>query len=497
VFSNFSFAQKLVKTDQFILDPSIGGFEEQILSQYIEGIGLINLGKNKAETKGWNSYILELRKPDLETVWKTSLKVSLQENFLQMKVDKSRIALVSVLHNEKQKHSQLQVTFISLDDGSLLQEKILSEHDILPWQEDYDKGGVKQTFEWIILSGNARFTTPLEYRYNLSFSPDNQKSIAYRYDFSLPDLYAEAIIFDDQWQEEKRVTLPIDKGYLNSGIFINNTGKLFLLNSKEDGTVAVIQYDPIDKSSSFLEISPSNSLRNSFNFSFEDDNHILVSNLSYRNSQLSGLMFSKFNFEEKKIDWVKFQEISPTSQINDSLPFSSLQFTNKNFELVEVYKHSGSYTVIIENRDYFAAGNAFNYFGRDHIDFWKPRKGKILTGDLLILNFNSDQDLKWVKVVNKNQENASDEGISTSSIKSEIFEQELQILYAVGVGMATQLNLVRINIQSGHLNIFELPNQNNLVLVRNYTNWLDQKTLILAGKIKFKGKASLIIKYKL
>jgi hypothetical protein len=230
--TNFSFGQKLVKADQFIFDPSVAGFEEKILSQFIEDIGIVSLGKNRNENKGWFSYILELRKPDLESVWKTTLQVNDRENFLQMKVEESWIALLSVIHNEKQKQSQLQVTFFSLEDGTLLQEEILSEHTVQPWQQEYEKGAVKQNFENIILSGNKEFTTPLEYRYYLSSSPDNQKYLAYQYDFSQNDLFAEAIIFNEQWQEEKKIRLPIDKGYLNAGLYINNSGKIFLLNTR-------------------------------------------------------------------------------------------------------------------------------------------------------------------------------------------------------------------------------------------------------------------------
>lgn len=496
---SFAFGQKLVKADQFIFDPTITAYEKSILSVNLKEKGVLNLGKNSTGGKGGYSYTLELRKPDLQTVWETVFRVPAHENFLKMRVEDSRIALISVIHDEKQKQCQLQVTFYDMESGELMQEKILSENTIQPWQEVYEKGGIKQTFENIIESGYKKdFTTPLEYRYYVSFSPDNQKLLAYYFDFSQSELYAEAIIFNDQWEEEKRKRLPIDKGFLNSGISINNTGNLFLLNTKTDGTIAVIKVDPVSGNSDFLEISPSNSLRNSFNFSVEGNDHIIVSNLSYRNSRLSGLMFSRFNFKEKNIDWVKYHEISQTfNNAQDTTTKVQLTLENKNYELVEVYNNPDSKIFIIENRDYLAAGQALDYFGGDHINHRKPRKGKISTGDLIIMKFNIDQELNWMQAINKNQSNYSEEGLITLSFDSDLIDQELKILYAMDVGGATRLSHVTLNLSSGHLKTNELPNQHNLVLVRKYTHWQNPETLILAGKKGIKGKSSLILKYLL
>jgi hypothetical protein len=487
-----------IKSNPFFLDPSIAGNDENNLSEFVEGMGIINFGIHQLDGKNWSTYLLELRRPDLDVVWQTPVRVKSNENFLHLKVNDDQVGLISVLFDEKLKQSQLHLSLYNLEDGSLVKESVLSEHIIQPWQEEPDKGARKQNFENIILSGlKTEGVAPLEYRYYLTLSPDKEKLLAYRYDYSQQTLYAEATIFNNEWQEEKKVKLPIDKNFVNTGLFLNNSGKIFLLNSRSDGTIAVIKVNLIDNSSKYLEISPSNSLRNSFNLDFEDDDHLIISNLSYKNGQMAGLMFSKFNFKENQIDWIKHQDFHKNITVGKDTLNEVLDVDHKNFELVKVYLMDDSKTFILEHRDYIAAGQPFNYLGGDHISNWKPRKAKILTGDLLVLNFDAEQELNWLHVINKNQSNSSDEQLAHISYVSNILEGRINLLYATGIGSVSKLNYINFNIDSGDKKIQELPNLHHLVFIKNYTQWLSADRVVLVGKKGFKGKSALIIKYKI
>lgn len=488
------YGQSLITAKNFGVNTPFLEPEERILSEKIGKEGIISLAKNKGTTTGASFYLLEFYRPDLSLKWSTTVRIADQENILHLKVLNEQVVIYTVAHNEKQKTTKLQASIYNKFDGQPVSEKILLEHNIDSWFSADQKGAVKRDLNTIILSGSKKdYVTPLEYRYQIDYSPDDSLLLFYRYDFSKPILLAETYVFDQEHQLVKKAILPIDKGYINHELQLSPEGNIFILNTRSDGAVAVIHYNLEEKESRFLELSPSNSHRNHFRLEVDSKYKAVVSYLNYRENFLEGLTSAMFNFLDEKIEWVNHQELN---QPLDSLSTASGKESYKNYALLDRVSFMKGNLYFLEQREYVSTGKQLSSQNEEHVNYWKPGKSQLHLGNILVLYLNSDDSLEWVSLIPKNQVASSEEGLISIGFDYAVFENEIDILYGEGVGSLMKLNLVKID-STGKKIQKELPNEHNVILLRPYTHWLDDQTLIIAGKKGKSGKSSILLKYKI
>lgn len=493
--TDYTFGQRLMKAENFIINTPFLEPEERILSQRTGSEGIITIAKNKGTTKGASLYFLEHRKTDLSLKWSTPVRISDTENILHLKILDQQVVLFTVIHNERQKHTTLRADIYNKEDGQLITEKVLLEHDIDPWLASENKGAVVRNLDAYIISGsNKGYVTPLEYRYSLSFSPDSSLLLFYKYDFSEANLLAEGYVFDQSLTLVKNAVLPIDKGFINYGLSLSPEGNIYILNAKKDGTAAVIYYDLDQKSSRYLEISPSNTDRAHFSLMIEDEFHAILSYINLRGNLLGGLSYSRFNFQDNQIDWIHYQDLSKSL---DSLASNYGEtISRNNFELVHKTPAKDGYLFILEQREFLSPGQTYEPGIGDNKGFWKPGKGKVVAGNILLIFFDNENVFQWIRLIPKNQTAGSEEGLLSLSFNHKTFEENIQILYGIGIGSVSQLNHISIDWQ-GNIIKSELPNELNIILLRPYTQWLNNNEVIIVGKNGFGGKSSLILKYKI
>lgn len=493
-------AQQVQKSADFIVSTPFLEPEEIALSVKHQNNGIVNLGKSRGGTSGDSNYILEYRLSNLEVKWAVSLKLHEFENLLHLSIRKENVTVFTVKHDEKEGSSLLNTTTFNINNGVLTEEKLLIERRVEPWKSAYAKGSIKNDLISTILSGSKRgYVTPLEYKYHINLSPDSSKTLIYYYNFSKDNLLVEGKIFNTSLEQVNEASLPIDHGYVSSDLQINNKGNLYLLNTKEDGTIALVQYDLQKKDSKFLSIAPSNYQRNSFLLNLESDELAYVSNLSFNNNLLFGLMVSRFNFETNFVDSIYYYDfanppLQPGAEDSTAKP---IDIKPGNYELVQSEDLPFGKVFFIEQRDYLSAGQSFNTRKGDDKENWKPRKGRVLVGDLLLVSLDSLYKLKWTQTVHKRQSNISDEGLITSGFKHHVSDKKINILYAEGAGSASLLKHVSLDVLHGKRKEIILDNTYNLILLRPYTQWLNQKSLVIAGKKGFGGKSSMLVKYKI
>lgn len=493
-------AQQVLKTTDFIVSTPFLEPEEIALSLKHQNDGIVNLGKSKGGTSGESTYVLEYRLPNLEVKWSVSLRLHQSENLLHLSLQDETVTVFTVKHDEKERSSLLNTTTFNIDNGVLAEEKLLIERKIEPWKNAYGKGAIKNDFINTILSGSkSGYVTPLEYKYHINTSPDSSKILIYYYNFSKDNLLVEGKIYNSSLGLENEAKLPIDNGYLSSELQINDRGDLFLLNTKEDGTIALIQYDLQEKDSKFLSIAPSNYKRNSFLLNLESDDIAHVSNLSFSGNILSGLMISRFNFETSFVDSIYYYDFGnpPVQAGKEDSTMKPLEIKPGNYELVQSEDLLSGKVFFIEQRDYLSAGQSFDMKKGDDIENWKSRKGRVIVGDLLLVKLDSIYQMNWAQIVQKSQSNISDEGLITSGFKHYVSDKHINILYAEGVGSASMLRHLSFDILHGDRREIILDNAHNLILLRPYTQWLNQKSLVIAGKKGFGAKSSMLVKYKI
>lgn len=488
-----TYGQRLITAESFAINTPFLEPEERILSERVGKEGIISLAKNKGSSKGPSFYQLEFRRPDLSLKWSTSIRIADQENVLHLKVKDQQVIVYTVAHNEKQKSTSLQAAVYNIYDGEPVSEKILLKNEVNPWFSADQKGAVKRDFISLILSGSKKgYVTPLEYRYYMDYSPDGSLLLFYRYDFSKPNLLVEAYIFDEKHQIIKNAILPIDNGYINHGLHLSPKGNIYILNTRIDGAVAVVYFDLDEKASRFLEISSSNTRRAHFKLFVESEHNAVVSYLNYRENSLYGLSYARFNFKDEKIDWVNYHELHHRL---DSLSTASKQMPRKNYELINRASFKDGHLFFLEQREFLSPGKQFSIENGDHINFWKPGKSQLTLGNVLILYINSKDSLEWVKIIPKNQSASSEEGLLSIGFEWEVFEDEVKLLYAEGVGSVSKLTHIVVDYK-GKILEKELPNEQNIVFLRPYTHWFGELTLIIAGKKGQSGKSSVLLKYK-
>jgi hypothetical protein len=304
----------------------------------------------------------------------------------------------------------------------------------------------------------------------------------------------EAYVYDKELSLVKKATFPIDNGYINQGLSLSPNGNIYILNAKIDGSVAVVYYSLDDKTSRFLEISPSNSERAHFKLTVEDELNVLISYTNSKGNLLNGLSFSRFNFAEEKVDWIRFQQLT---QIIDSLSEATGEkISRNNFGIIHQTRTSNGTLFVLEQRDFQNPGRAYEPGGGDDKSFWRPGKSKLVLGDVLLLFFDNNNVLQWIRVISKSQTSGSEEGLISMGFNINVTEENINLLYAIGSGSVSQLNHVSID-WNGSINIYELPNQHNVILLRPYTIWIGKGEVVLVGKKGLSGKSSMILKYKI
>lgn len=490
-------AQQLVKEKSFIVQTPFLEPDGRKLSLLVKDSLLVNLGKSKGGSRGQSEYLLELRDRNLALQWQVSMHPSPKENFMSLFAAGKTLFIFSVIHDLKGNKAKLKAYHFSMGNGALKQEKILVENKVDPWQDAYGKGGVRMTMQHYIMSGSSHMNlTPLQYQYRLSISPDSSKILAYFYDYSKTTMLAHIAIFDAELKLLQQGQVPVDGGYVNQGVYINNRGELFLLNAGRDGDIAVVRYDFSSKRSRFLQIKSSSGNRADYQFNFYDDDRVLVRTLAERDGKLTGIMFSSFNFAENQVEEIHYFDIATIlSSTSDSTTAGS---NLGNFAQAAFFIHKNKEIVLVlEERNYISPGFIYERHSRLSPSVWHQRKARIEAGNLFVICLTEEMELKWAHFMPKSQTAIANEGFNTIGVTAALLEDRADILYQGGHSQE-KLQYLSLNLDDGHIikNV-KMENSESLVLLRPYTHWIGNNFLILVGKKGFSGKSSSIRKYSL
>ncbi|HWZ22333.1 MAG TPA: hypothetical protein VNW06_06735, partial [Cytophagaceae bacterium] len=269
------------------------------------------LSKVKGALHGESAYQLEKYDKELTQKFKIQLVCPNEEEFRKMLFNGKDILLFSVLHDEAQKKSTLIAYTFDVLTGEKKSKKILHEHSVGDWMEAQGKGAVKTTFDNEICSSLAKnFTSPFDYQYQIHFSPDKSKILTYIFDYSQKNLQVDMKIYDNDLNELKKAVIPIDNGFINYTIALNNKGDIYILNSERTGRIVVIQYNLTTKVTKLLDIQNASTNRSSLNLQVFSDNEVYLSCINTAGNKLAGVMYAKFDFKQNTIERLNFHDLS-------------------------------------------------------------------------------------------------------------------------------------------------------------------------------------------
>ncbi|HSZ71058.1 MAG TPA: hypothetical protein VK750_00175 [Cytophagaceae bacterium] len=501
-----SAGQVLYKTIDFKIGTPYLEPDGRDLTLKINDNEFISLAKSKGGIFGESVYQLEKYNREMEVLFSVPLKFALEEDFFKLFLAGDRFWLFSVVHNTRTFTTQCKVYEYSVTDGTLLGDKILNESKVNPWSKEMSKASVEESFQSAINSCQPRdFVTPLEYNYQVQFSPDNRKFIVYIYDYSQKYLVAQAAVYDTKLELLFKGIVPIDNNFVNYGLYINNRAELFILNADRMGRIALIRYNMETKDNVFLDIASSASKRYNFKLKFLNDDEVYVVNLSSKSNKLAGFMYSKFNFKEKAIDKINHQELSEgIVQTSKALRTNNKEYDAEddwlNYNISDVYLNEFEKIIVVLEKQQIIS-TMFNYQpgSVNNIDNWYEKTGRVNTGPVILYAFNNEDVLLWETYHLKDQSNDITAGmLSASHAMTITADGKILMTYASSSnasGQYNEINYLLFEESSGSkIKNIKLDNKESLSVLKDYTVWFDNAVIMAARKGLF-GKKSNMIRY--
>jgi hypothetical protein len=444
---------------------------------------------------------------DLLPKWQVPLSVEIFEDYKDLFFNGKEIILLSVIHNESEKKTRLEGYGFDINTGAKTWTKELEGYTVGDWETHAHKGMVKESFIDVICEhANKDFVTPFEYKHNIHFSPDQSKFISYVFDYGQKNLTANISIYDNSCTLLNKGSVTIDNDFINHGIYINNKGSVFILNANNVGKLNLIQYDLASKDFTLLELPPSSFQKDDFQIQFQNDDIIYIGNSEMAQGKVVGVMFSKFNFKDKKLENSVYHEFRPElkSSVIKERTANGIKGEEdwKDYDITDfILENNGNILFLLEKRSLYAEG--YPHISRDKFD--KSHKveflGHVHAEGVLILYFKDDM-LEWSNYIAKNQVYPANDGLNSVSFVMDNSKPSLiRLLYASSEGMdgmLSTLNVITIDRASGQkTGPLILPNKDKLSLVKDYTLWPEDNSVVIVGKKGLLGKTSIIAKYKL
>jgi hypothetical protein len=466
------------------------------------------LSKVKGHLHGESSYQLEKYDKDLGTKFKTPLICPGDEDFKEMFFNGTDIILFSVIHDEVLKKSKLMAYSFDLATGVKKADKVLQERTVADWMEVQGKGAVKTNFDNEICSTLAKhFTTNFEYQYQIKYSPDKSKILVYIFDYGQKNLQAEIKIFDNKLNELQGGIIPIDNGFINYGIYPNNKGDIYILNSERTGRIVVINYNLKTKGSKLLDIQNASTNRSSLNLQVFTDNEVYISCINTAANKLAGVMYAKFDFKQNTIEKLNFHDISvglqQTVQImrpankNLSGQESWLNYEIVNFHVNEYEK----IILVLEKREITGVGFTYNNLSINNPKNWGEKTVKVNTEGIFLFSFNKDDELLWENFYEKSQVNDASMGMTGSSFAYDVTDDgRIRMFYPSyenSTGTYNIINYVEWDELTGNkTKEMKAPNDEGVSMITDYTVWWEDRVLVV-GRKGILGKKSFMQLYKL
>jgi len=255
------------------------------------------------------------------------------------------------------------------------------------WNDHPGKGRVRQSFPDAVASGQPSKGKNSfgELQYTL-FSPDSSRQLTYTYDHSQPVLVVNGRL-GGKSGGARSFQLPVDDGFTSHGLFPDNAGEVFAIQTDADDGLYLIRYQPGTEESQVLQVGPSGNRRNRFVPHFGPSGKVYVANVTEsRAGLLTGVMVSAFDFGANRVEEVQFHPVSV--YLKDKM---SARLPEGRYDLVKFNVNAqGERTIELEKHDIAANTYRYDPFAVHEPAGWQPRKQQVRTGERLVFCLNAE-----------------------------------------------------------------------------------------------------------
>lgn len=469
---------------------------------------LVMLAKTKGSTTGKAEFVIErIASNNLSIVWQSILSIESSEDFKDLYFDGTTLQILSVVHDENQKKTSLQVYSFDPISGSQKEKRVLESYPVSDWVEGEHRGKVKESFIDVICEHTEPgFVTPFEYKHHIQFSKDKDFFVSTVFTYGSKTLVANVSIYTKEAKKVASGQVTIDNDYTNYGIYVNNRQQLFIVNANNGGKLNVIRYQLSDKTFDILELPPSSYKKDDVQLKWISEDVFSIASVAVYNEKLMGFSYGLFDFKEMTVKDVLYDALDEEGRQK----IEQIRATDKqlkgtenwmDYELTDVIvQEPGTITYVLEKRTLFVEGYPHisrNTFDKKH---QVQLNGHVHTEGILLIHWNAGKRA-WIQYIPKHQVYPGSDGLNTISFVLSETATHIQILYASSgavEGTYTTLSYLTVEKKSGNKSsIIELDNPDKLTLVRDYTVWLPDNKLLLVGRKGLLGKASKIVRYRI
>lgn len=476
--------------------------DERRLTLKINAGDFILLSKTKGGVSGESTYQIEKFSKDLSEGYKTPIVCKADEEPKELFTNGTHVILFTVTHSDALKKAILKAYSYDIYTGALASEKILDEQDIKPWAESLEKGAVKEHFYNAIGCNLIKNSiSPLQYQYEIRFSPDNSKILFYLFDYSQNHMMARAQVLDKNLNVLTKGAVPIDNEFVNYGLYPNNKGEVYILNVDQRGRIVVIRYNMQTRDNTLLDIQSTTHSRSSVHLIVWKDDQVYIASTNTKNNALIGVVYAKLNFKTLLVEKINFHMISEgviqTAQtLRPSFKHLSGQENWYNYEISDFMVNPyEKVTIILEKREIIIPAVAYDAHRKNNIKNWIERSCKVNTEGIILISFNKNEELLWENFYLKSQVNDIGMGMLSSSYSVYVTDEgKIRMVFNSydTPGIYNTINYVEWDELTGmKTKEFKLPNPEGLAYLRGYTVWWENQVVTLGRKGLLGKKTSL------
>ncbi|MCU0429234.1 MAG: hypothetical protein MUF42_04620 [Cytophagaceae bacterium] len=467
----------------------------------------VTLAKVKGNQSGKSDFVLERYSYELQAAWRVPLVADPAEDYKELFFNGKEIILLSVWHKLSDKTTSLMAYAFDPQSGKLNWNKVLETYQVGAWENHPHKGNVKETFTDVVCEHiNQNYITPFEYKHTIQFSPDRKKFISYVYNYGEKKLSASLCVYDASTNLLSKGKVSIDDNYINQGIYLNDQGLVYIVNSNTSGRLVIIQYNLDTKEFEMLDLPGSNFVKDDFQVKFLQDKKLLVACSEFSAGVFMGVMYTRFDFEKMEVQEPVFEPINGAKasrilDIRKKSGFMKGEEDWKDYDITHlVCDASGAVFIVLEKRHLYADG--YPHIGRDVFDVSHQVEinGHVQAEGILVFAFTPNDEFSWSNYIPKNQLYPASDGLNSVSFVLQESKNQLGVLYAYSEsldGALTSITMKYLDKQTGTITEQKIPNESKLIPVREYTLFFPDGTMVLVGKRGLFGKTSSIVRFKL
>jgi hypothetical protein len=418
------------------------------------------------------------------------------QNVVNFCLINKKLHLFFVKHNLDLKQTSAHLYSFGLD-GTQLISKDLVELEVGEWQNNSGKAEVAQTFFSAVDSKqNENDVTPLEYRFDLVFSPDTNLYCLYRFDNSKERLYVDAFVFGKNDELSHKINFSVDDAHVAYGLKLDNLGEVYQLKVSNSNTLAVLKINPENKISAYLTIPSSNTEKVNPQLHIHKNHQAYVAYCDTKAGLLIGVSVAFLDFDKQKV-----QDSHHFRFEQDFLAKQEELLKNGNhfFELSEIVEYNNKLLLALEQHQIEGMDVHYEPTDTESLRYWHRQMATVKTGNLVLVVFDKELNPLSCLEIPKLQSGAITDGLNTLGHHLVVLNQEAYFIYTKSTNgfVNDQLMVQKLNESATqwieYRSVF-LP-KGHLPVVST-VNLLSSKRLFVHTRKGLTGKANYINSYE-